>query len=97
MRSLEVLELKRRDKVRAKTKHLINSGKIIKTVCRGCGSTKVEAHHYNYDSPYSVVFLCVKHHKQEHARLNTIKPRKEKPVYPTIDIDLIIKMGSLAH
>ena len=94
MRSLEVLELKRRDKVRAKTKHLINSGKIINTVCRGCGSTKVEAHHYNYDSAYSVVFLCVKHHKAEHTRLNKLKT-KEKIDMPLINIELIISNGTL--
>jgi hypothetical protein len=95
MRSIEILELKRRDKVRGETKKLIQQGKIIKTVCRGCGSTKVEAHHYNYDSPYSVVFLCVKHHKAEHARLNTHKVKKEKKQLPFIDIDIIINNGSL--
>jgi uncharacterized membrane protein len=94
MRSLEVLELKMRDRVRAKTKHLINSGKIIKTACRGCGSTKVEAHHYNYDNPYSVVFLCVKHHKAEHARLNKLNA-KVKTEMPLINIELIISNGTI--
>lgn len=95
MRSIELYELKQKEKVRTETTKLIKQGKIIKTVCRGCGSTKVEAHHYNYDSPYSVVFLCVKHHKQEHARLNKLKPKQEKNQLPYIDIDIIINNGSL--
>ena len=44
----------------------IKSGKVIKEPCFVCGSENVEAHHPDYSSPLSVVWLCVSHHKEIH-------------------------------
>lgn len=44
----------------------LRNGKLKKQVCYVCGESKVEAHHYAYDMPLDVTWLCVKHHKQLH-------------------------------
>jgi hypothetical protein len=45
----------------------IRDGKVVCWPgCAVCDSTKVEAHHPDYDRPLDVVWLCPKHHKQIH-------------------------------
>ena len=44
----------------------IRSGKLVSLPCSECGETKTEAHHYAYDMPLDVIWLCRKHHKQLH-------------------------------
>lgn len=46
----------------------VRDGRIEKLPCWVCGSFDVEAHHPDYDSPLSVVWLCKKHHKEIHLR-----------------------------
>ncbi len=36
-----------------------------------CGE-KAQAHHHDYSKPLDVVWLCVKHHNEEHKRLKNI-------------------------
>ena len=45
----------------------VRNGKLSKLPCLICGSTKVVAHHPDYDRPLDVVWLCQMHHKQAHA------------------------------
>lgn len=40
----------------------LRSGKLQKQPCSVCGSLKAEGHHTDYDKPFSVVWLCRKHH-----------------------------------
>lgn len=54
---------------RYKVRYAVSRGKVIKKPCRDCGSEKVEAHHYlGYDEAhwYDVIWLCRKHHWDEH-------------------------------
>lgn len=44
----------------------IRDGMINKQPCFVCGSHKAEAHHFAYDMPLDVTWLCVKHHTQLH-------------------------------
>jgi hypothetical protein len=44
----------------------IKSGKLVSLPCSECGETKTEAHHYAYDMPLDVIWLCRKHHRQLH-------------------------------
>jgi hypothetical protein len=44
----------------------VNAGHLIRQPCFICGELKTEGHHPDYDQPLSVVWLCVKHHKQCH-------------------------------
>lgn len=44
----------------------IRSGKLVSLPCSECGETKADAHHYAYDMPLDVIWLCRKHHTQLH-------------------------------
>jgi len=48
----------------------LRKGYIKKLPCAICGDIKSEAHHPDYDYPLNVIWLCSKHHKEEHYRLN---------------------------
>jgi len=43
---------------------------IENEVCEVCGEVKVDKHHYDYNKPLDVVFLCRKHHKEVHRIMN---------------------------
>ena len=45
----------------------IKAGRLFKQPCFICGDEKTEAHHPDYSSPLSVVWLCPACHKQAHA------------------------------
>jgi hypothetical protein len=55
----------------------ISNGDIKREPCFICGSMLSEGHHPDYDFPLSVIWLCDKHHKEEHRRINEIERRKE--------------------
>ena len=40
--------------------------KIPLQPCVICGDIKSERHHFDYEQPLAVIFLCSKHHKDEH-------------------------------
>lgn len=42
--------------------------KLGSAPCEVCGATPAEKHHYDYLNPLSVVYLCKKHHGQEHRQ-----------------------------
>lgn len=44
----------------------VRRGEIVKRPCFNCGCRAAEAHHENYDLPYSVVWACKACHKQVH-------------------------------
>jgi len=45
----------------------IRDGKIKKGVCQICGTSKnIQAHHYDYTKPLSVIWLCTEHHAKIH-------------------------------
>lgn len=54
-----------KQRARQKVRTALKSGRLTRQPCR-CGSTKVEAHHAEYSRPLDVVWLCKKHHAQEH-------------------------------
>ena len=45
-------------------------GYITKAPCEICGAAKVEAHHDDYDKPYEVRWLCIKHHREVHKSVS---------------------------
>jgi len=59
-------EDKHKDNVRVKTRYRILRGMLIKQPCEKCGEIKVEAHHDDYDKPFDIRWLCVKHHREHH-------------------------------
>ena len=47
----------------------ILSGILTKKPCEKCKSKKrIHAHHYSYDKPLKVVWLCPLHHKEIHKK-----------------------------
>lgn len=52
-----------------KVKNALRTGKLIKKPCKICKNEKVDGHHPNYNKPLEVIWLCRKHHKEEHTRI----------------------------
>jgi len=48
-------------------KDALRSGKIKKLPCIYCGEKRSEAHHFDYNNPLEVIWLCSKHHKILHT------------------------------
>jgi len=46
----------------------VKSGKLEKMPCIICGSVKSEKHHPNYLKPLDIIWLCKKHHSEEHQK-----------------------------
>ena len=46
----------------------VRDSRLIKKPCEECGAKKVEAHHANYSKPLEVLWLCNKHHRQQHVK-----------------------------
>jgi hypothetical protein len=44
----------------------LRNSSLVSLPCSECGETKTEAHHYAYDMPLDVIWLCRKHHMQLH-------------------------------
>lgn len=59
-----------RGKVRAnrKVSNAIKNGRLIRKPCVKCGEIKSQAHHYDYRKPLDVIWLCFKHHREEHGQ-----------------------------
>jgi len=52
---------------RASLWRAIRKGTITKQPCRDCGSLeKVNGHHFDYNKPLDVIWLCPFHHREEH-------------------------------
>lgn len=47
----------------------VKSGKLTKHPCYVCGNEKSEGHHYDYTKPLDVIWVCRKHHRQEHEKM----------------------------
>jgi len=53
-------------KARTATRYAVKRGKIEKKPCEVCGDVKSEAHHTDYSKPLEVMWLCRKHHANQH-------------------------------
>lgn len=51
-----------------KIKIAIDNGSLVKQPCVVCKSLKADAHHPDPRCPYAVIWLCRKHHKEEHGK-----------------------------
>lgn len=60
--------LKRKAHIMVKT--ALRNGFLKKYPCVVCGIQKTEAHHDDYNKPLDVRWLCSKHHKEVHKKLN---------------------------
>lgn len=46
----------------------IKRGQLVRQPCEKCGEPKVHGHHTDYSKPLDVMWLCRKHHYEEHRR-----------------------------
>lgn len=52
-----------KEATRNATRQAVRKGLLIREACVICGATsKIEAHHPNYNDPMRVIWLCKKHH-----------------------------------
>jgi hypothetical protein len=65
---------KNRKKVRAQVnlRSKIYAGIIKRMPCQICGEIKTDGHHTDYSRPYSVIWLCRKHHVAVHKNKITL-------------------------
>lgn len=62
-------------------------GRMVRGLCRDCGSPKTHGHHFDYNKPLEVIWLCGAHHRKEHARL-----RREGVSIPALPMpDLVLR------
>jgi hypothetical protein len=54
---------------RRKVSNALQAGTIQKLACAQCGSPRAQAHHPDYSKPLEVIWLCRKHHQEEHNRV----------------------------
>lgn len=55
---------------RSKLRYEVKMGRIKKLSCQVCGDIKSEAHHKDYSKPLEVMWLCKKHHREQHNNYN---------------------------
>jgi len=60
---------KRQASAHQKVYMAIKRGDIQKEPCETCGEENVHAHHYDYEKPLDVSWLCPKHHSLLHHGL----------------------------
>ena len=61
-------------KVKTKARQTVNietrARRLKREKCNNCDITKTQAHHEDYTKPLEVLWLCAKHHKELHSKLN---------------------------
>lgn len=62
---------KNRDKLKISARKKLNiavrSGKIERQCCLKCGKADAHAHHYDYEKPLDIIWLCPFHHREIHS------------------------------
>jgi ribosomal protein S27AE len=76
----ESFEVKARCRLR--TKALLNSRRLVRQPCEGCGAEPVQAHHENYRRPDHVRWVCRRCHDAVHHR-KALLPAKLRRTRPT--------------
>lgn len=47
----------------------VKAGRLVRLPCEVCGNEKSQAHHENYSKPFTVRWLCFRHHREEHGQV----------------------------
>lgn len=59
-------------KARKALNNAVRDGKLARLPCEVCGNPKTHGHHHSYEKAdwLKVKWLCVKHHREEHQRID---------------------------
>lgn len=72
--SEQVYKWRNKNPIKTKAHRLVfvevRAGRMKKKPCGVCGNIKVEAHHQDYTKPLEVLWLCRKHHAEQHRKEN---------------------------
>lgn len=63
---MSTAEKLKRIKARSIINHAIRDGKVKRGQCEACHVNAGQAHHYDYNKPFKVKWLCLKCHWEEH-------------------------------
>lgn len=55
--------------------NMLRGNKTLKKPCVICGNEKSEGHHYDYNKPTEVIWLCTEHHRRLHANRFSLIPK----------------------
>jgi len=58
--------------IRRITRRAIKKGLLLKRPCEVCGDFDVQAHHFDYNQPLKISWLCQKHHLAWHRLFEAI-------------------------
>lgn len=72
------LEENFKDRARQRIHYAVKTNKIKKLSCLVCKSSKSEAHHFNYNEPLNVVWLCHRCHLKLHRKEITLEKTEVK-------------------
>lgn len=68
------------DITRRKTNLAIKKGILKRKPCSVCDNIKSDAHHFDYNRPLEVIWLCRKHHRLLHGAQNSLIETERKEV-----------------
>ena len=71
-------EINKRAKASSALRHAVRDNKIEVGKCLLCNKKIVHGHHYDYDKPLDVIWLCEDHHYSLHKGINILKLIHEK-------------------
>lgn len=60
-------------KARQVLRNAVTKGTVKREPCEKCGKLPVHGHHTDYSKPFDVMWLCVKHHYEQHRKYDDIK------------------------
>ena len=55
-------------RARVMINYRVKRGIIKRQPCIKCNSLKSQAHHTDYSKPLEIIWLCIKHHREEHIK-----------------------------
>lgn len=67
-KKLQVERYPERVNARKLVHNAIKDGKLVRGCCVICGKEKAHAHHEDYSKPLEVIWLCRRHHNQQHKQ-----------------------------
>lgn len=60
-------EMLKQRRARQEVANALRRGELERLPCEVCGRTPTQGHHDDYDQPLDVRWLCLEHHREEHA------------------------------